>query len=110
MINIDWTNCIIGIKNKFTSSGRAAIPMYALSIKNSYLIPTINLAYALSICKSSSCTVLMHKAYIAGYLSIDSTQSAIIALLAVILWVIEAAILFYNFYNGANISLASLNS
>ena len=39
MINIDWTNCIIG--NKFTSSGRPAIPMYALSIKNSYLIPIL---------------------------------------------------------------------
>ena len=41
MINIDWTNCIIGIKNKFTSSERPAIPMYALSIKNSYLIPIL---------------------------------------------------------------------
>ena len=41
MINIDWTNCIIGIKNKFTSSGRPAIPMYASSIENSYLIPIL---------------------------------------------------------------------
>ena len=52
----------------------------------------------------------MHSDWMLGYLSMDSTQSAMMDLLAVMLCVIEAAILFCSFCRGASMSLASLSS